>query len=725
VQQRQQIERTNNRIDGKYDAKNLVGMMVMSSDVAERSATEHSTQDLLSENDSLEMNETEQNEVSQNIRIDSDNSESISVGTFGGDVDVSVTTNTIADIDDNDNEPTIDDNNGESVNSNNNVDNDDDDYEEENGFLEGNWIDDYASRRNILLPSSSQSNTGRVSLSPYGDHINLYNDVLDNEVNALDMNSDMSTNLISDIEALMQEEILEFAISEDEMLEENSEIGLEERNLVNNTYHELEQDLNDISGIAMYPKYGSYGTIGQVHYNRVWLEILYTGPNGDVNTLGDTVGNDFMNCLVANVHRSHTKKCVHGCQIYIPSNQNSNFAKLSKLVARDLVNVPMWLSEYLSSNRPGSLHSEFVTGKLKMVMAEVDLLFNRWIATQRYEDNKGVRVEFTMVFNDNDFNSETAMNNRNMYFYWPVRTGTNYSYIGHNLFLVRNSSLYSAAENFYQCNCVPIVNLLRQTMETISTYEASTKTRLVWAAESIVRETMNKFYVGKIHRRLIETCHRYGKFDIHYDLRMELPPRDSRDLEISWGINPCVYPTKHSKMNLTDRALERINVLKEAVVNHRGKIDFPQVSIEAIGKMWVTIQRFGLNRTKYDDIGVFEEPNWTVIATMSNMHLGWFINTMIHILVKAYRNNCILNLNQQLRKASAPMLADYPNCHNDVTTLYEGNVFLTTGETDLPGDCTSLKPQEREPLKKTGAYLQNDLILEDEKILLIMMWHYR
>jgi hypothetical protein len=690
----------------------MIGMMVTNNEVTEISETEQSIQGYDSEHNSLDVDETERNEITQNNGFDSERRsertsdlESISVVTFGVNSDISATPSTDAGIEENISGTYLDNNNGYLMTTNNNADHDDDDddYEEERGYVEGEWTDDYVSRRHILVPSNFVTNSVGVTQSPDEEDIILYNDALDNEVNELDMYSGMSENFISGIETLMQDEILDFTIDDDEMEVEITQFGVDEGNTANTALHDLEQDINDISGIALYPKYGSYGTIGQVHYNRVWLEIEFTGPNGDVNTLGDTVNNDCMNCLIANVHRSHKEKCVHGCQIYMPSNQNGNFAKLSKLIAQDLANMPMWLSEYMSSNRPGSLHTELVTNKLKRIMTEVDLLFNRWIATQRHGDNKGVRVEFTMVFNDNDFNAQAAPDYRNMFFYWPVKAGTCYSYIGHNLFLVRNSSLYYAAENFYQCNCVPIMNLLKQTKATVFTYEASTKTRLVWAAESIVRETMNRFFVGKIHRRLRDTCHRYGRFDIHRELRVELHPRDTRDLEINWGINPCVYPTKHRKMNLTDRALERINILNEAVVNHKGKIDFPQISIEAIGKMWVTIQRFGLNKTKHDDIGVFEEPNWSTIATMSNMHLGWFINTMIHIVVNAYRNNCLLNLNQQRKKKNEPMFDDYPNCLQDITTIYEGCIFLTTGETDLPEDCTVLKSQERVPLKKPGA----------------------
>jgi hypothetical protein len=489
------------------------------------------------------------------------------------------------------------------------------------------------------------------------------------------------------------DEFADNAEDEDSVLE-TPEARLENR------LTDLEADLNAISDIALYPKYGSFGTVGHVHYNRVFLEISYSGPDGRLETLGQIVDNDANNCLVTQVHREHADKCIHGGQIYNPIALNANFVKMSTKISSALGFLPVWVSEYLCSNRPGATAIPDNVQKIVDVMKQVDMLTKRWIKVLQYTSNPRLRTELTMVHEENSCTTLVRLP-----LFWPTCNESIYSDFRHMIFFVPQHCTYANSLEFCTNNCQPLVNLMKQEKEQVLSYSSETKTRLVWCAEKIVREFSNTFFVGRIHSKIKNTCRRYGKFCVHNELKTTIPVRDQLDLGIGWGIKTSVYCLNFKKKSGTDKHMERLNLLNTAIVKYHGKLDFPHVAAEYNGLLWLTTQRFSMNLSKHDDIGVFDEVLWDELATMNCIKLDKYVQTMMRIVLLAYRKNWMLILKQY--KHGVTQMDDVPVCNSDIREKFLGKLFVTTHGGSLPDDCNNnlVRKSERAPIHSVGKYL--------------------
>jgi hypothetical protein len=205
--------------------------------------------------------------------------------------------------------------------------------------------------------------------------------------------------------------------------------------------------------------------------------------------------------------------------------------------------------------------------------------------------------------------------------------------VRNSIFVVPQSEIYRDVKQFYSENVLPLKLLMTKPDESVASYTPETKTRLLWCAESIVRETGNKFFMGKIHNYIKEVSNRAGKFCMHRSLKVRIPATDERDLNLAWGIRPQVVSSAFKSKSMSDNKIADAQLVKSAIRNHKGKIDFPTIFVESRMKFWVTTQRFSMNKNKHHDIGFFEQPDWRNLASMNTSKMELYSQTMMKILV--------------------------------------------------------------------------------------------
>jgi hypothetical protein len=305
---------------------------------------------------------------------------------------------------------------------------------------------------------------------------------------------------------------------------------------------------------------------------------------------------------------------------------------------------------------------------------------------------------------------ESAAAMGDLVLYWPNSNDTPFGEICHSIFKVPQSDVSRAVKAFFADNCLPLIQLMKQERQRIFTYSAATKTRLVWCAESIVRATANRFFVGKIHNFLKKTTRLDGRFEVHTELRTVLPDRDKTDLKINFGIVPGVFSTKFKQTAISDNNLETMDVIKRAITSHKGEIDFPVIYVESSHSFWVTTQRFSFHKNKYDDIGYFEEPNWEEIATMNLTKFDKYLQTMYRHLLIAYKKHWLQILKQYSRswenRQHAESLESFPNNYDKVIRNFQGSLMITTDNSaEMRGISGQLLTcNDRTSITKTGEH---------------------
>jgi hypothetical protein len=294
--------------------------------------------------------------------------------------------------------------------------------------------------------------------------------------------------------------------------------------------------------------------------------------------------------------------------------------------------------------------------------------------------------------------------------YWPNSNDTPFGEICHSIFKINQSDVSSAVKAFFADNCLPLIQLMRQERQRIHAYSAASKTRLVWCAESIVRATANRFFVGKIHNFLKKTTRLDGRFEVHTELRTVIPNREKTELKIDFGIEPGVFSTKFKQTAISDNNLQTMDVIRRAICSHKGEIDFPVIYVEASHSFWVTTQRFSLHKNKYDDIGYFEEPNWEEIATMNVTKFDKYLQTMYRFLLIAYKKHWLQILKQYskswLNRQHAESLESFPNNYDKVSRNFQGSLMITT---DSSAEMRLISRQlltsiDRTAVTKVGEY---------------------
>jgi hypothetical protein len=504
----------------------------------------------------------------------------------------------------------------------------------------------------------------------------------------------------------------EFAatVVQNERIENNVDGGA--RN-IQDVYSDLVQDVNELSKIAMYPRFGSHGIFGEVHCNRLYLQVVYSGPNADDNNLDVNVQNDSYHTLKVDIHRDYRNKCIHGGQIYNPGNVNSNFSKVSEKMKDKLSYFVIWLSDYLSSNRPGRRLDKMEQARkmLKSVLEAIEKLCRAWKDHEQYRDNAILRTEMTMGF------KETSNYSRfdKIKLFWPNAIGEEGARDFNScVFLVPQSEVFDSVDTFFEENVKPLLRLLDVSPEKMLTLSASTKTRMLWCAESLVRETANTFFVGKIHNALKGTNQRHGKFHVPTELkRFNVSVEEKHLLGIQWGIVPGVFPSWFRRSTASNNAIENAAIIREAIGKYKGKVDCPRYYVEAMNQMWVTAQRFSMNKNKYHDIGYFEEPDWDVLATMNARKCNKFVLTLMRIVLRTYRKNWLFILKQQSRcweqQEHIQRLTECPITCSDIETLYPGSMLITDNfvQDQRILDLLSRDPvtnSEKEPIRTVGTF---------------------
>jgi hypothetical protein len=465
-------------------------------------------------------------------------------------------------------------------------------------------------------------------------------------------------------------------VAETERIENN---GVGVHRSIDDVYNDLISDINDLSEIAMYPKYGTHGAVGTVHYNRVWLEVNYAGPDGDEDHFDDVVNDDPLNTLITTDHRLTRDCCINGGQIYNPSNVNSDFSKVSDSMKLKLDQFTAMVSDYLSSNMPGTNAERVEKTKSDLidVIQTVDKLCEAWIDHEQRRDNPLLRFELTMVHKESN---TCALQKIDLY--WPIAGGDIYSDVRKSVFVVPQSDIFKEVQCFHKENVVPLKLLMTKPNESVMSYSADTKTRLLWCAESVVRETGNRFFMGKIHNFIKKVSNRGGKFSMHNNLKEDIPQRDRTDLLLEWGINSHVLSSKFKCKSKSDNKIAAAQLFRSAIRNHKGKIDFPTIFVECRSNFWVTTQRFSMNKNKHHDIGFFEQPNWESLACMNDTKTELFVQTLLKTLLMAYRKNWFYILKQYsaqwTNRLQAASFTEFPLSYNDVMSTLSGSLYVTT-----------------------------------------------
>jgi hypothetical protein len=541
--------------------------------------------------------------------------------------------------------------------------------------------------------------------------------------------------LIAQFDVLAHEELSENSLRDndnDELFhahgldndEDNNQDISGERRSINEVFDNLQEDVNDLRDIAMYPRYDTHGAFGEIHYNRVWLQVVFAGPDGSDDTYDDNVGNDEYLTLIATELHSERNKCIHGGQIYNPGNVNANFAKASDFLKEKMDQLPIRINDYLLSNRPGTDSStvEECKREIDCSIDSIESLFHGWLEHEKHRDNSLLRMEFTVVVKER---SNLALNR--MPVAWPSNaTTTQYSDIRHSIFFLPQSDIFNSLKSFYENNFIPLKMMTLLDIERLYTFSAESKTRLLWCAESIVRLTANNFFVGKIHNYLRSTSSEAGTFAVHSALKKHVPARDRNDLKISWGIDPVAQPSKFKQNFVSDNRLESEATIKRAIRTHKGNIDFPTVYVSAAASFWVTTQRYSLNKNKYFDIGLFEPPDWKELATMNRCKCEKYLQTMMKTLLNSYYDNWYYILKQYSRRWTnrehASNFQRSPTTHHDVTNHFSGTLWLTNSNSVDARRVTNtgLSQKDKTPIDNIGKFFSkytNDTAMKNYDVI--------
>jgi hypothetical protein len=189
-----------------------------------------------------------------------------------------------------------------------------------------------------------------------------------------------------------------------------------------------------------------------------------------------------------------------------------------------------------------------------------------------------------------------------------------------------------------------------------------------------------------------------------------VPARDRQNLKITWGIRAAAQPSYFQRDYISDNRLETVATMKRAIRNHKGKIDFPTVYVNAMASFWVTTQRFSLNKNKYFDIGLFEQPNWKELATMNTTKCDKYLQTMMKALIAAYRQNWFFILQQYSRRwtnqEQAEAFETVPMVYSDIRKNFSGSIWLTTDNSAEARRIanTGLSQRDRAPIDTTGKF---------------------
>jgi hypothetical protein len=479
--------------------------------------------------------------------------------------------------------------------------------------------------------------------------------------------------------------------------------------------------LDNISDVAMYPRYGTHGFAGEVHFNRIWLEVNFQGPDCNADTFDDIPGVDAVNTLVTQEYRNQSNKCIHGGQIYNPGNVNANFSRANDYLKKNLDSLTIWLSDYLSNIHPGNVNDAIPNGseRLKKLVTMVSDLSEQWVGKEAHRDNARLRIELTMVHSE-----RTNLDLDRLLLSWPVRLEalTHFSDISHSLMLVQQSKLYESVVSFVSENVNPLRKLLLQDELSVCHYSAATKTRLLWCAECIIKATANSFYVGKIHNTVKCVSHLGGKFEFPDALKAgTIPLRDKIDLEITWGIEPSVMPTVQKQYTTSDNQIRKALEMKCAIKNHCGRVDFPDIYVQALTKLWLTSQQFSFNKTKRDDIGYFMEPDWVALATMNGTKGDKYLQVMFKAVIDSYRKNWFLILKQTSRnwdnRAVTGNFASCPIIWNDINTRFAGALFMSNTYTNENGRNSGLSANDKTSVTTIGKFFDSSILLRSCKFI--------
>lgn len=452
-------------------------------------------------------------------------------------------------------------------------------------------------------------------------------------------------------------------------------------------WNDIKDDFNDIQQVAMYPRYSTNGICGEVHFNRHFFQVNVAGPNCDRFTTNDITGNDKINTLVIKQNYVHGKNCIHGGQVYNPINVISNFPKQNEFLSKYLFQLPLVVKEILESMDFGG-ETIAAQERFSEIVENVNKLYQEVLGKTETLDNSSVRTELTFSFEETTNDTLKEMN-----FLWPEADQKDHLGESCRCFhVVDSSDIYIAQRQFYNSNVLPLVKLVDYVTQCVSDcrrYSPSLKTRLVWCAENVVRETGNKFFVGVIHQALKNTIHGCGSFFIHTLLRKhDLTERERLDFPMfdGWGLEPTVLDANYRKPLTSISRMQKDEIIHKALGRiKKSSVDYPIVYVEAQFAFRVISQRISTGKCKKDDIGYYDEIAWKDLAMMGLKNFDIYFQIMCGILIRAYHHNRLLILKEFCKEWRKPMKKDKKLTHCPVTykdvdhKQYRNRLFFTSG----------------------------------------------
>lgn len=469
--------------------------------------------------------------------------------------------------------------------------------------------------------------------------------------------------------------------------------------------HDIQTEIQENTGnIMTYPRFGTRGYFGEVHYGRHFLEVVYHGYDATVDNFDDNnpLTNDNVNTLVAKEHRSKKGKPIHGGQQYSPSMVLHNYTKNSDLLKDNLKQLPQLVKDTLECGEVGNSEQSLNASKSRLtnIMNTVDKLSKQILVLDRARDNCPVRTEFTFSHQETS-NDDFPL----IKFAWPTAVD-----ICNCVSVVQHQELYFWQKNFVKFVIDPLKILSTMDSNKILGIDSSIRTLLVWCAESLVTETANSSFEGAIHHILKNKIDVAGNFFIHTKLRIPCSLADKQLFPMfEWGIDPKVLDTRFRLWpKKTIGRIQKEEAYEKAILRYKGQIDYPNVYVEAVMAFRVLNQRMGLCKCKKHDIGLFEPINWRNIALMNGTKCDVYVQQMCRILLQAYHDNRYYILKcyccDWVEKRE---FSSNPKTRMEVDCEYSDSLYFTTIADDQQKATTlcgqSLTQNEKQMISSVGT----------------------
>lgn len=419
-------------------------------------------------------------------------------------------------------------------------------------------------------------------------------------------------------------------------------------NALVDTVQQLEEDAEDFAGnIKLYPRFGSRGTVGEVHANQAVLEVFYTGYDMNDDHFLTFCSVEDLVCLKVNIHREYVDNCVHGGQFYNPFLVSVNVSRISPHIKKNIAQIVLWMLDYLSGNRPANIPGKvkFAKEQLFETLSHVAAVLEKFVDKENVKDNSLMRIEFTMCFSEEEGQHRNETIN-SLKLFWPslvglrVKDGTSFCF-KRCFFIVPQRYVYEKFCLFQKESVDPVLKLLNLPCENdVHELHGATKLFLLFCCEQVMKELSNTFFRGKILPFLEKYCERGGSIGVASSLRVtDIPSRDKEVLEIKFGLHSCCFPTIFRRQGGMLPRSERMRILLENLRKNTRFVEFPDLYYSTRDYFWVLLQRFSMKKTKHDVIGVFDEPNWEYLAVLDSKQMTRLVQLFcMHVLNVYYKS---------------------------------------------------------------------------------------